>query len=203
MEEHNGSLSDRAKKDLELVEAAIGGDQKAYAQLMANYRETIFFMLLKMVKNRDDADDLTIEAFGKAFKRLDQYKPEFAFSTWLFRIATNNCIDFIRKQKKAQTYSLDSAYTDDDGNDMHIDVKSKALNPEEFLVKGQRIDELRKVVAELKPKYRQLVEMRYFQELSYEEIAEELDIPLGTVKAQLFRARELLQQVLKHQVDHL
>ena len=92
-------LSDKAKKDLTLVEAAIKGDQGAYAELMDRYRDSIYFMMLKMVKNSDDADDLTIEAFGKAFNRLKQYSPNYAFSTWLFKIASNNCIDFIRKTK--------------------------------------------------------------------------------------------------------
>jgi RNA polymerase sigma-70 factor (ECF subfamily) len=94
-----GHLSDKAKYDLSLVQDAIKGDQLAYADLMERYRESIYYMMLKMVKNPDDADDLTIEAFGKAFNRLPQYSPSFAFSTWLFKIASNNCIDFIRKKK--------------------------------------------------------------------------------------------------------
>ena len=92
-------LSDKANFDLVLVEAAKKGDQLAYADLMERYRESIYFMMLKMVKDADDADDLTIEAFGKAFNRLGQYSPNFAFSTWLFKIASNNCIDFIRKRE--------------------------------------------------------------------------------------------------------
>ena len=95
----NGHLSDKAKHDLVLVEAARKGNQAAYADLMERYRDSIYFMMLKMVKNSDDADDLTIEAFGKAFSRLEQYSPSFAFSTWLFKIASNNCIDFIRKKR--------------------------------------------------------------------------------------------------------
>jgi RNA polymerase sigma-70 factor (ECF subfamily) len=157
-------------------------------------------MLLKMVNNKDDADDLTIEAFGKAFNRLDLYTPNFAFSTWLFKIASNNCIDFIRKKKK-NTLSIDSAIAGDDGDEMFMDLKSEALDPEQIAIKEQKEKLMRDVVQKLKPRYRQLIEMRYFQQLAYEEIAEQLDLPLGTVKAQLFRARDLLYQVLKNSKD--
>ena len=190
--ELNEHLSEKAKYDFELVKRALeNSDQSAYAELMDRYRDAIYFMLLKMVNNRDDADDLTIEAFGKAFKRLEQYTPSFAFSTWLFKIATNNCIDFIRK-KKIHLLSIDKKLNDGEGGEMSIDLQSGDLDPEEILIKQQKIKLMREVVVKLKPRYRQLVEMRYFQELSYEEIADELDIPLGTVKAQLFRAREFL-----------
>jgi RNA polymerase sigma factor (sigma-70 family) len=196
MEDKN--LSDRAKRDLDLVDSALSGSQRAYTQLMSAYRENIYFMMFKMVNNRDDAEDLTIEAFGKAFKRLDQYRPDFAFSTWLFKIASNNCIDFLRKKKKAILVSLDQGYSNEDGDEMTIDIEEDNLNPEQAFMKEQRKDEMHKIVDQLKPKYKQLVELRYFDEMSYEEIADELSLPLGTVKAQLFRARELMYEILKH-----
>ncbi len=196
MEDKN--LSDRAKRDLDLVDAALGGNQRAYTQLMSAYRENIYFMMFKMVNNRDDAEDLTIEAFGKAFKRLEQYRPDFAFSTWLFKIASNNCIDFLRKKKKATLVSLDQGYSNEDGDEMTIDIEEDNLNPEQAFMKEQRKEEMHKIVDQLKPKYKQLVELRYFEEMSYEEIADELNLPLGTVKAQLFRARELMFEILKH-----
>ena len=154
------------------------------------------FNVLKMVKNTDDADDLTIEAFGKAFNRLEQYSPSFAFSTWLFKIASNNSIDFIRK-KRIQVTSMDSGLTNSEGDSMQIDVRSSGLNPEETVIHGQRIDHMRLLVSKLKPKYRELVEKRYFEEMSYEEIAEEMNLPLGTVKAQLFRARDFLASMIE------
>ena len=155
-------------------------------------------MLLKMVNNKDDADDLTIEAFGKAFKRLEQYTPNFAFSTWLFKIASNNCIDFIRRKKNnTATYSIDRTFENDEGGEMSMDLRSQILDPEEKVMKKEKIKMMHDVVDKLKPRYRVLVEMRYFEELSYEEIAEKLDLPLGTVKAQLFRAREFLYNILK------
>ncbi len=194
----NPNLSDKALKDYKLVLKAVEkGDQKAYAELMSRYKDSIYFMLLKMVNNRDDADDLTIEAFGKAFKNIKQYTPDYAFSTWLFKIATNNCIDFIRKKRK-QTYSLDRGIETDDGGELTIDVRSNQPDPEEHMMKKQKVMMMRDVVERLKPRYKKLVELRYFQEKSYEEIADELQLPLGTVKAQLFRAREFLYQIMKN-----
>lgn len=191
------NLSDKAMHDYRLVQEAINNkSERAYAELMDRYRDSIYFMLLKMVNSKDDADDLTIEAFGKAFRKLHQYTPNYAFSTWLFKIASNNCIDFIRKKKK-NTFSLNRS-VDDDGGEMEMDIKADVLNPEENYIKDQKIQLMQDVVKKLKPRYRTLVELRYFKELSYEEIAEQLDLPLGTVKAQLFRAREFLFQIMKN-----
>ncbi|MCB0428615.1 MAG: sigma-70 family RNA polymerase sigma factor [Flavobacteriales bacterium] len=198
MEDGLEHLSEKAMLDFKLVQKAIHEkDQQAYAKLMDRYRDSIYFMLLKMVNNKDDADDLTIEAFGKAFKNLHQYTPNYAFSTWLFKIASNNCIDFIRKKKK-NMLSIDRRYENDEGGEMSIDLKSEFLDPEEKMMKKQKIKVMREVVEKLKPRYRTLVELRYFKEYSYEEIAEQLDIPLGTVKAQLFRAREFLYNIMKN-----
>ncbi|MEP7168600.1 MAG: sigma-70 family RNA polymerase sigma factor [Bacteroidota bacterium] len=194
----NPNLSDKAVRDYKLVRTAIDkGDQKAYAELMSLYKDSIYFMLLKMVNNRDDADDLTIEAFGKAFKNIKQYTPDYAFSTWLFKIATNNCIDFIRKKRK-QTLSIDKSFDTDEGGDLKIDVRSELPDPSEDLMKKEKVERMHEVVEKLKPRYKQLVELRYFQELSYEEISDQLRLPLGTVKAQLFRAREFLYQIMKN-----
>jgi RNA polymerase sigma factor (sigma-70 family) len=198
----NEHLSDKAKYDLVLVDQARAGKQSAYAELMDRYRESIYFMMLKMVKHPDDADDLTIEAFGKAFSRLDQYSPSFAFSTWLFKIASNNCIDFIRK-KRIQVTSMDTGIVTEDGELLHIDAKSGTLNPEETVIQGQRVNHMRLLVSKLKPKYRELVEKRYFDEMSYEEIAEEMNLPLGTVKAQLFRARDFLASMMEKTKDNI
>lgn len=198
------NLSSKAQYDYQLVKRAVEqGDQKAYAELMARYRDSIYFMLLKMVNNKDDADDLTIEAFGKAFSRLHQYTPNYAFSTWLFKIASNNGIDFIRKRKLENLTSIDKPFANDDNNEMTIDIKSNNLDPEESAIKKQKIKMMRDVVEKLKPRYRQLVELRYFNEYSYEEIAEQLELPIGTVKAQLFRAREFLFNILKNTEDKI
>jgi RNA polymerase sigma factor (sigma-70 family) len=193
--EINTNLSEKAQRDFVLVQQATRGDQKAYAELMGRYRDAIYYMLIKMVNNASDAEDLTIEAFGKAFKNIQQYTPNYAFSTWLFKIATNNCIDFIRK-KKTLTISLDQ--NDDDPDKMNTDIMAPILDPEEEMIKEQKQKMMREIVSKLKPRYRKLIELRYFKEYSYEEIAEELELPIGTVKAQLFRARELLYNILKN-----
>ena len=191
------SFSPRANEDYELVQSAVDkGDQMAYAKLMTRYRDAIFFMVLKMVHNRDDAEDLTIEAFGKAFASLESYSPSFAFSTWLFKIATNNTIDFIRK-KKLETLSIDEPIETDKGEDYSYDLQSENLDPEERFIKEQRAELMRNILERLSPKYKMLIELRYFEELSYDEIAKRLGLPLGTVKAQLYRAKELLFNILK------
>jgi RNA polymerase sigma-70 factor (ECF subfamily) len=195
-------LSEKAQKDYILVQAAKQGQQSAYAELMDRYRESIYYMMLKMVKNSDDAEDLTLEAFGKAFNRIDQYSPSFAFSTWLFKIASNNCIDFIRK-KRVHVLSMDSGIQTSNGGTMRIDAKANINNPEESLIYDQKVLHMRLLVSKLKPRYRELVEKRYFEELSYEEIADELNLPLGTVKAQLFRARDFLANMMDKTRDSI
>jgi RNA polymerase sigma factor (sigma-70 family) len=196
--ELNENLSPKAKIDFDLVcKARFEKDERAYAELMGKYRDSIYFMMLKMVKNTDDADDLTIEAFGKAFNRLHQYTPNFAFSTWLYRIATNNCIDFIRK-KKMVTLSLDKTSDDGEGGTRNFEIKSNNLNPEDRFIRKQKIRIMREIVDQLKPRYRKLVVLRYFREFSYDEIAAETELPLGTVKAQLFRAREQLYKLMQN-----
>lgn len=193
--EVNQNLSEKAQHDYDLVIKAIDGDQKAYAELLGRYRDAIYYMLLKMVNNSSDAEDLTIEAFGKAFKNIHQYAPNYAFSTWLFKIATNNCIDFIRK-KRGSHISID--HSQDDPDNVTISIQATGPDPEEHFINQQKIKLMRSVVSKLKPRYRKLIELRYFSEFSYEEIADELELPIGTVKAQLFRARELLYNILKN-----
>ena len=193
--EINSNLSVKAQKDIELVEQAKKGDQQSYAELLGRYRDAIYFMLLKMVNSPIDAEDLTIEAFGKAFKNIDQYAPNFAFSTWLFKIATNNCIDFIRK-KRGNLISLDQTVDGEESLTPSSLIQSDSLDPEAYMINQQKVKMMREIVSKLKPRYRNLVELRYFKEYSYEEIALELDLPIGTVKAQLFRARELLLNIL-------
>ena len=192
--EINNNFSENAKNDFHLVVRARQGDQKAYADLMVRYKDSIYFMILKMVNNREDAMDIMVETFAKAFEKLDKYQPEFAFSTWLFRVATNNCIDFIRK-KKLNTLSI-HGMMDEDGDEKPLQIKADSLNPEEHSMKKQQTKELKQLIEGLPVRYRNLITLRYFDELSYEEIAQQLDLPLGTVKAQLFRARYLLGNIL-------
>jgi len=190
-------LSAKAYYDYTLVQKASAGDQKAYTELLKRYYDAIYYTMFKMVKNQDDADDLTMEAFGKAFKSLAHYTPDYAFSTWLFRIATNNCIDYMRRQK-IKPLSIDNAFETEEGNEVTMDIKSGYLDPEEKFIKAQKIKVMHEVVDKLKPRYKKLIELRYFKEWSYEEISANLNIPIGTVKGQLYRAKEILLQILKN-----
>lgn len=206
----NPDFSDKAKRDYELVVRAQRGNEQAFTELLSSYKDSIYFMVLKMVKSKPDAEDLTIEAFGKAFRNIEQYSPEFAFSTWLFKIASNNCIDFLRRKKTRQLETISTSASEGEttmgevfAKEATMALKYDAPDPEESIILQQKHAMLREVVANLKPRYRELIEMRYFDELSYEEISEKLDIPLGTVKAQLFRSRELLYEMLKDRNAHL
>ncbi len=198
-----GRFSAKALEDFQLIDRAVqDNDEQAYARLMQRYKRPVYHMILKMVRNVDDAEDLTIESFAKAFKSLHKFKKDFTFSTWLFRIATNNTIDFIRR-KKLNTLSISSAYTDSEGEAISIEVEDENLNPQEQAIKLQKEELMQIFVDKLPPKYQKLVRLRYFEELSYEEIAQELEAPLGTVKAQLHRARELLFEMMKNKRDFI
>lgn len=199
LEDNEQRLTTKAVYDYKLVRLAIEkDDQKAYAELLNRYRESVYFTMLKMCNNKDDAEDLTIEAFGRAFKKLDQYSPDFAFSTWLFKIASNNAIDFLRKKKQNFAVSLDNKSDGAEGSDYSSNIKAYTPDPEEAFIKKQKLENIRVLVDNLKPKYKEMIELFYFQELSHEEIANKLHLPLGTIKAQLFRARDLLYNAFQH-----
>ena len=196
--DYKKKFSKKALNDFKLIDLAITkNDQNAYSEIMKSYKNSIYFTILKMIKNRDDAEDLTIEAFSKAFKNLHKFKKEFTFSTWLFRIATNNTIDFIRKKKLATT-SIHTSLKDEAGQNIELDIKDSNLNPNEITVKNEKKIIVRQLVNKLPEKYQNLVKLRYFEELSYKEIAHKTNSPLGTIKAQLFRARDLLFEIMKN-----
>jgi len=197
------NLTDKGLRDLKLIKRALDqGDTTAYNELMKLYRDPLYFMLLEKVGDQELAKDLTIEALGKAFKKLHMYTPNYTFSTWLFTVARNNCIDYLRKNK-IKTTSIDQFTIDNDGKKNKIDIPSDELNPEGILIRKQKIAILRQVVDKLKPKYRELVKLRYFKEMSYEEISKLLQIPIGTVKAQLYRSREQLFQIVSGSKDSI
>ena len=195
--------NEKAQRDYQLVLAARDrGDQRAYADLMRYYREPIYLMLLRMTHSPVDADDLTIEAFGKAFRPLSSYTPQNTFATWLFSIASNHGIDFIRRQHM-RLVPLNSMSVTDEDDAYEYPFPSDDPTPEEELITRQRDKIVRDLVDRLAPRYRRIVNMRYFDELSYEEISKQLNIPLGTVKIQLRRARLLLAEIIKSQKHSL
>lgn len=189
------SQSDRTKEDADLVALALKGSEQAFARLMIKYRTSIYRVVHNIVKNKNDAEDLTLEAFGKAFANLYLFSPDYAFSTWIYRIATNHSIDFLRK-KRGIYYSLGQDEKNGEYNGDLL-IKSTSPNPEERMIIKQRAVMLRRFIEKLKPHYRLLIELRYFKEYSYEEMAKELDLPLGTVKVQLFRARNTLYEIIR------
>ena len=182
-------LSEKARHDLKVIDRALHGDSKAYTELLTRYRDSVYYVLLRMVNNPSDAEDLTIEAFGKAFHNLPKYVPSHAFSTWLFRIATNNCIDFMRKKSQSpRPFDQDEGEEDE----MEATVASDMRLPDEVMMDRETASSLNRIVKSLKPRYRRLIELRYFEDYSYEDIATELSLPIGTVKARLFRAKVLI-----------
>jgi RNA polymerase sigma factor (sigma-70 family) len=189
-------FSDRALEDLLLVESAATGCQDAFTKIYNRYYQTIYHKMRKMVSSSVEAEDLATEALGKAFAKIGTYVPHYAFSTWLFRIAINNCIDHERR-KRLKVVNSGDTYNSEDSFDPLTMVPSYSPNPEEEAVRTQRIAYVGKLLQELKPKYAEIIYLRYFEELSYEEIADSLQIPLGTVKANLFRAKDLMYQKLQ------
>ncbi len=183
--------SAQAIVDRMLVAQVIDGNQKAFQELMDRYYDAIFFTMLKMVNDKHLAEDLTLEVFGKAYTGIAQYNTQYAFSTWLFRIATNHGIDFLRRNRQ-RTMSIDEDPKQHEASGVLLDEKP---GPEEELIQIQSARELNEMMKRLKPFWKKLLEMRYFDELSYEEIAEQLNMSMGTVKNQLFRAKEQLSKI--------
>jgi RNA polymerase sigma factor (sigma-70 family) len=190
------NFSDRALEDLQLVERAATGCQDAFTRIYNRYYQTIYHKMRKMVHSSVEAEDLTTEALGKAFAKIGTYVPHYAFSTWLFRIAINNCIDHERR-KRLKVVNSGDTYNSEDSFDPLTMVPSYSPNPEEEAVRNQRIAYVSQLLKGLKPKYAEIIYLRYYDELSYEEIADTLKMPLGTVKANLFRAKDLMYQKLQ------
>jgi len=179
----------------ELISLASCGDQQAFTALVHRFQPQVHAVCLKMVHNQETARDLTQETFVKAFGALDSFDRSFTFSTWLYKIARNTCIDHFRRQK-LETYSLDAPLQTKEG-EMQRDFPSPINSPERHLILKERGQMIAEAIESLPDKYREVIRLRHKQELPYEEIAGILKVPLGTVKARLFRARELLKKRLK------
>lgn len=191
---------DSRAEDYQIIQQALKGDNSAYRKLMAKYHDAIFNFISRMVHNREQVEDLTQEAFIKAFQSLKSFNEEFAFSTWLYKIATNNSIDYIRR-RKLQMYSIDKPIEAKD-SDYSFELPDDSYEADREVMSEQRADMLRTAIEQLPEKYRLVIIMRHTEEKSYEEIAKKLKLPIGTVKAHIFRARELLYKQLRHKIRH-
>ncbi len=185
---------DRKNEEL-LVQQALKGDRKAFEKLVNKHQKTVFYVIFKIVKEPEEAKDLMQETFLKAYSSLSTYKSQYRFTTWLYRIAINNAIDYLRK-KKIATLSLDQKIETKYGK-LSFEPKDWTYNPEIELVAKKRRFSIDKAIEDLPKKYREVIFYRHKKEKSYQEIAQILEIPVGTVKARIFRGRELLKKKLK------
>jgi RNA polymerase sigma-70 factor (ECF subfamily) len=183
-------------EDEQLIADALKGDQKAYTILVEKHKAAIFHIINKIVRNPEAAADLVQETFMKAFSSLASYRSEYRFSTWLYKIAANASIDHLRK-RRIQALSLDRPMDTGDGT-LEFEVPDYSFHPEQDLVRKQQRISIDEAIESLPDKYREVIIYRHKDDKSYEEIADLLDIPVGTVKARIFRARELLKKKLKN-----
>jgi RNA polymerase sigma factor (sigma-70 family) len=188
------------KEDSVLIKQALAGNQEAFRKLRLKYYDSIFRLISRMIHNKEEVEDLTQESFVKAFLSLSSFKEDFAFSTWLYKIATNNAIDHIRK-KKLQTFSIDKSIESEE-SDYSFELMDTEPEPDQELINAQRKKMLNDAMNSLPPRYRQVILMRHVEEKDYQEIAKILKLPLGTVKAHIFRARELLYKQLRAKMHH-
>ncbi|NBC17991.1 MAG: sigma-70 family RNA polymerase sigma factor [Bacteroidetes bacterium] len=187
--------SESSEQDRALVEQALGGDESAYKELMQKYERALYHHIYRMVRSKAPIEDLVQESFIKAFSALESYSSEYAFSTWLYKIATNHTIDYLRK-KKLPTFSIDKPIQTKDG-ELDYEVPDTTYRPDKHVVSDQRRELIQEAIDALPPKYYRVIVLRHQQEKTYDEIASELDLPLGTVKAHIFRARKLLYKYLR------
>lgn len=190
-----------SQQDQALVEEALDGNQDAFSQLMDKYKKPIHHHIYRMVRDKGQVEDLVQEIFIKAFSSLSSYSSNYAFSTWLYKIATNHTIDYLRR-KKLSTLSIDQPLRTKDG-ELEYELPDATYRPDRHLLEDQRRELIQEAIDSLPPKYYRVIVLRHQQERSYEEIAKELDLPLGTVKAHIFRARELLYKKLRHKKESL
>ena len=183
------------QQDIELIRQAKTGDHKAYDQIIKNYQHAVFNLIYRMIHNKKEAEDLTQETFIKVFHSLPVFNEEYAFTTWLYKIATNNCIDFFRK-RKLQTYSIDKPI-EYKNSEIHYELPDPEMDAEKNIITLEQSKIIRRAIESLPRKYLRVIQLRHQEEKSYEEIAAILRLPLGTVKARIFRAREILNKALK------
>jgi RNA polymerase sigma factor (sigma-70 family) len=186
------------EEDIDTVNKILAGDNSAFRILQKKYKQIIASLIRKMVRDEDDIDDLTQETFIKAYNALDTYRSDFPFSAWIYRIASNNCIDFLRK-KRFQMVSL-STPIDPSDEESTFEIKDTSYQPDLNYMSLERRKALKNAIESLPENYRLIVQMRHEEELDYKDISDKLNLPLGTVKAHLFRARKIMLTSLQKDI---
>lgn len=174
------------------IERAKSNDQKAFNYLLDTFWDYVYGFQLKRVKNENDAEDITIQTFSKAFDKIDTYKSDYNFKTWLITISKNIHIDLVRKQKNS--ISQNTTIRDDES---YQDILDDSPSPADKLISEQNLANLLRDIKKLKPHYQEVINLRYFQELSYKEISTEIDEPINNVKVKLLRAKKLLAEIIQ------
>ncbi|MBI1805394.1 MAG: sigma-70 family RNA polymerase sigma factor [Ignavibacteriae bacterium] len=195
----SGKVESR-KEDARLIHAALDGNQAAYKHLMKKYHDAIYNLIYRIVHERGQVEDLTQEVFVKAFASLKNFNEEYAFSTWLYKIATNSSIDYIRK-RKLETFSIDKPIAMEE-SDYHFELPDTTYQPDKSIIQKQRTTLIEEAINKLPEKYKRVITLRHTEERDYAEIAKILKLPIGTVKAHIFRARELLNKYLRDKISH-
>ncbi len=186
------------EEDFQAIRKVLDGDHAAYDFLQKKYKRIIAALIRKMVQNEDDVDDLTQESFIKAYNALASFQFGYSFSAWLYRIASNTCIDFLRK-KRFPTISIDKPIGNSEDNHF-FEIEDKTYMPDDSVLSKEKLEALREAIENLPENYREIIKLRHEKEMDYKNIAEMLDLPLGTVKAHLFRARKLLLEELRKKI---
>ncbi len=175
------------------IEKAKKGDQIAFTFLLNHYWNEVYGFMIKRTENETDTEDITIETFSKAFDKLNNYNPEYQFNTWLIAIAKNVHIDLLRKKKSTHTIEIT-----DNQNQQAYNVADSTPTAEDELITEQNLSQLLQYIKQLKPHYQEIIQLRYFQEMSYQDISQQLNEPLSNIKIKLLRAKKLLAEIIQH-----
>ncbi len=178
------------EEESRIVQKVLKGDVNAFEKLVLEYEKNVYNIALRMTGNSEDASDMTQEAFIKAYNSLQSFRGDSKFSVWIYRIATNVCLDFLRSKSRRPTVSL--SVEDNDGEDVQLDVADESQSPELLLDRQMTRESVRRGLETLSPEYRQILLLREIQGLSYDEISQALGLEVGTVKSRIFRARKKL-----------
>ncbi|RJQ08627.1 MAG: sigma-70 family RNA polymerase sigma factor [Bacillota bacterium] len=188
--------SDQDRTDLVLVERCQQGQVEYFGDLVARYQSRIYNMAYRILHNREEAEDITQETFLNVYRALDSFKGD-RFSPWIYKIASNLCLDYLRRRRPS-VVSLDAPVGPD--GDITREMADETRSPEDAALADALGSHVQRAIDSLPPKYRAVVVLRHMQDLAYEEIADALGLPLGTVKTRLFRAREILRVRLAERV---